>query len=467
MQRTLILKTIIVIALTLLIAVPLMMIQATIGERIRFHDEAVRSIAADSVSEQTVVGPVLVLPYSDSYEEEEIDADSKKKVVRQYSLLKRHLVYPNSLVIDGSVDTDQRYRGMHKVLIYSGRHAISGDFAIPALDAIPKTKANSRLLVGQPFVAMGISDTRGLRDVPAINWGGKSYEFQQGSKLNGFQSGINAPLDVIDLSQPSSVKFSFHLGLDGIERLSFVPIAKNNQVTLRSKWPHAQFAGRFLPSPKDRVISANGFTATWNISALSSDAQQEMSKLERGESARTDAAPAAAAAAASAATIDHFSVAFIEPVNIYTQADRAVKYGLMFVALTFAAFFLFELLKQLPIHPVQYTLVGLALALFFLLLVSLSEHISFLSAYLVASACCIVLIGFYLAFALRNWLRGLGFGVALTLLYGVLFGLLQSENNALVMGSILMFAVLAAIMVITRKVDWYALGGATTPTRVE
>ena len=130
------------------------------------------------------------------------------------------------------------------------------------------------------------------------------------------------------------------------------------------------------------------------------------------------------------------------------------------MALTFAAFFVFEILKRLPIHPVQYLLVGLALVLFFLLLVSLSEHIAFVHAYLIASVGCIVLIGFYLSFVLRDWKRGMGFGVALTMLYGALYGLLISESNALVMGSILLFAILAAVMVATRKVDWYQLGKA-------
>ncbi len=156
--------------------------------------------------------------------------------------------------------------------------------------------------------------------------------------------------------------------------------------------------------------------------------------------------------------VDRFSVGFIEPVNVYSQSDRATKYGLLFVALTFAAFFIFEILKSLPIHPVQYLLVGLSLVIFFLLLVGLAEHIAFLAAYLIASAACIVLTSFYLTYVLRSTGRAIGFGVALMVLYGALYGLLNSENNALVMGSILLFAVLAAIMVVTRKVDWYQIG---------
>jgi inner membrane protein len=292
------------------------------------------------------------------------------------------------------------------------------------------------------------SSTRGLRNFPSIVWNGTPFEFQQDSGLRAFRTGLHAPLALMTLDKAESVKFSLELAIEGIEQFDFVPVAKNNQVTISSKWPHPQFGGRFLPSPKDRTIGKDGFSATWNISALSSNAQQQLMTHETGSRP----------SAQEASQLDHFSVAFIEPINIYSQADRVIKYGLLFVALTFAAFFLFEVLKQLPIHPVQYTLVGLALTLFFLLLVSLSEHIRFMHAYALASAGCILLIGFYLAYVLHSGKRGIGFGSALTLLYGVLFGLLQSESNALVMGSILLFGVLAAMMIVTRKVDWYQLG---------
>lgn len=153
-------------------------------------------------------------------------------------------------------------------------------------------------------------------------------------------------------------------------------------------------------------------------------------------------------------------MAFIEPVNVYSLADRATKYGILFVALTFAAFFVFEILRRLPIHPIQYLLVGLALALalFFLLLESVSEHIDFVLAYVVASAACTGMIGFYLSYVHHDWRRGMGFGAALAVLYCALYGRLISENNALMLGSFLLFAVLAAMMVVTRKVDWCQVG---------
>jgi inner membrane protein len=153
--------------------------------------------------------------------------------------------------------------------------------------------------------------------------------------------------------------------------------------------------------------------------------------------------------------IDTVSVSLVEPVNVYAQVDRATKYGLLFVLLTFVAFFMFEFLRQLRIHPIQYGLVGLAVAIFFLLLLALSERIPFAAAYLLAATACVTLIGYYLGHVLGGWLRGAGFAGLLATLYAALYGLLISEDNALVLGAGLLFLILAAIMVMTRRVDWY------------
>jgi inner membrane protein len=441
MQKMLLFKILAVLALTLIICVPLALIQETIRERIAFRAEAVESIANDSVREQTVMGPVLVVRYNDEFDEQE----ETRVVTRQ------HLVFPRELAINGSIETDRRYRGIHKVLVYSGQHKITGDFVLPAMADLPRHSVKSRITFGKAFVALGIEDVRGIRNIPQIDWGGKKFEFQQGTGLTKLTSGLHAGLDLATLEPGAPVRFAFDLGLDGIERQHFTPVGKNNKVTLKSNWPHPQFGGRFLPTPRDRTINQDGFAATWNISSLSTGAQQQLINLEH--------APAVDRPGVLAG-LDRFSVGFIEPVNVYSLSERATKYGLLFIALTFAAFFVFEILKRLPIHPVQYLLVGLALVLFFLLLVSLSEHIHFAIAYLIASIGCIVLIGFYLANVLHDWRRGIGFGCALTMLYGALYGLLISENNALVLGSLLLFAVLAAVMVATRKVDWYQVGKA-------
>jgi inner membrane protein len=448
MQKTLLYKILIVIGLTVLICIPLGMINFTIMERAQFRQQAVESIAADSVREQTVTGPILVIKYSDDFEETVTTPDGAKTRTElvSRSIERTHLVFPNELAFDSSIKTDRRYRGIHQVLVYGGKHLISGDFVLPTMNELARSTPKSRLRLEQASVALGIDDVRGIRNIPKIDWNGSTIEFEQGTGLSVIARGLHADLPAMALEAPVRVKFSFALGLDGIERQHFVPVGKSNKFSVKSDWPHPQFSGDFLPSPSERTISETGFSATWNISSLSTMAQKQLRTAED------------ASAAANKTSIDTFSIGFIEPVNVYSLAERATKYGLLFVGLTFAAFFVFEILKRLPIHPVQYLLVGLALVLFFLLLVSLSEHIAFMWAYLIASVACIVLIGFYLAFVLRNWLRGLGFGAALTLLYGALFGLLMSENNALVLGSVLLFAVLAAVMVATRKVDWYQIG---------
>lgn len=473
MQRSLFLKALSILVLMLLIVIPLMMVEGTIRSRIMYREEAVRSIAEDSVSNQTLLGPLLIIPYTENYQEEEIEEASKQKVLRSRKLKRQIFVFPDQLNLNAVVDTDQRYRGMHKVLVYSGQHTISGDYEIPKLDGIAHEKINSTISLEEPYISLGLSDTRGLKNVPKINFAKANYEFKQNSKLDRFSHGLHAPVPLVNLQQGAKMAFELNLTIDGIEQMAFVPIAKNNQFTVSSKWQHPQFFGHFLPSakPTERKIDGNGFSVVWNISSLSSNAQQQIfeaaccttANLNRNNAGSGNAsAPDYVAAAPAVGQIDSFGVAFIEPVNAYSQSDRATKYGLLFVALSFAAFFLFEILKQLPIHPIQYALVGLALVLFFLLLLSLSEHIAFWKAYLTASVACISLIAVYLSNALRSWKRGLGFGIALTVLYGVLFGLLQSENNALIMGSALLFAVLAAIMLITRKVDWYQIGKTTS-----
>ena len=432
------------------------MIHSTINERTVFHEQAVQSIAADSVHEQSIIGPLLVIPYTDDVDvTEETIVDNKRQMVTRHQTVNRErIVYPDKLNITGKVVVDNRYRGIHKVQVYSGDHKFSGSFALPKLSSLDRSNDKSRLTLGQAYLALAIDDVRGLHQIPVLNWGDAQAEFQQGTGINALPAGIQAQLPALDLQTAGNSSFSFDLKLDGIQRLAFTPVGKNNEITLQSNWPHPNFSGRFLPSITDRTINKDGFHATWRIPSLATNVQPQLDAIIAGaKEAKTNNIGQAVIA-----PVDNFDVSFIEPVNIYSQADRAIKYGLLFVSLTFAAFFLFEILKRLPIHPVQYALVGLSLALFFLLLISLSEHIEFFIAYLIAASACVALNAFYLSYVLHNWKRGSAFGAALALLYGALYGLLQSENNALLMGSLLLFALLSAAMIATRKVDWYQIG---------
>ena len=442
MQKSLLFKALIVGMLMLLLGIPLLMIHATVEERMRYRDEAAASIAADSVGHQMIYGPVLVMPYDEEYS---VVQEGQAKRYRKRS---QQLVFPTQLDVGSSVATERRYRGIHQILVFNGSHKVKGEFLVPSAASLPHTVENSEITPREPYVALAISDTRGVRDFPRLVWGKRSMEFEHGSGLSSDQRGLHAKL-ASDDATPGAIAFSFDLHLAGLGSQAFVPLAKNNRFTMDAAWPHPQFGGQFLP--EQRNVTEKGFKAVWRISALATNAQQQLVQRE-------NTALASGEGKKPAQDLDAVRTTFIEPVNVYSMADRATKYGLLFVALTFAAFFLFEVMKRLPIHPVQYALVGLSLALFFLLLVSLSEHIDFVIAYAIASTACIALIGYYLAHVLHDWRRGAGFGAALAALYGVLFGLLNSENNALVLGAILLFAVLAAIMVATRKVDWYQLG---------
>jgi inner membrane protein len=293
---------------------------------------------------------------------------------------------------------------------------------------------------GQPYLALGIADVRGLAGEPSLAVAGRALELENGSGgLEPTTQGMHAPLpmpgDARDGTLPALEDVVLDLRLSGTRSLSVVPAGDSNQVTLRSSWPHPSFGGEFLPV--ERQVDANGFRAQWALSSLATRAQAQLIEGTRPDALRVD---------------------LFDPVDAYTQADRASKYGVLFVLLTFVGFVLLELTRQLRIHPVQYLLVGLALAIFFLLLLSLSEVVPFWQAYGMSAAACIGLQFFYLAGVLHSRSLAAGFAALLTVLYGVLYGLLVSEDNALLMGSLLLFGILAAIMWLTRRLDWYELG---------
>jgi inner membrane protein len=274
--------------------------------------------------------------------------------------------------------------------------------------------------------------------VPSLRVAGAPRPLRQGLGQR-VGTGLHALLPTPTQGQTLAFEVEFSAALQGTETLSVVPLAERNAISLGSPWPHPKFHGAFLP--RAREIGPTGFRARWEVSSLASNAQSQYCEVLR----TSDAARA----------LDAISVSLVDPVDTYTQVDRATKYGVLFVLLTFVAFFMFELLKRLRIHPIQYGLVGLALSIFFLLLLALSERIPFAIAYLVAALACVGLIGHYLAHVLGGWLRGAGLAAMLGTLYGALYGLLISEDNALVLGAGLLFSVLASIMVLTRRIDWY------------
>jgi inner membrane protein len=455
------LKMLLVVGMTIAIMVPLWLIRATISERQGYRTQAIENVARSYAGPQALSGPVLVVPYVETIEvEEKDDKGNVVRTVRRDGANGVWTYFPNRLEVRGKLLPSTRRLGLHEVRVYELQSVSEATFgaSIPA-DENPLLPRR----IGQPWLSYGIADVRGLTGTPLLRIDGAAVELEGGfgSRAGG---GVHSRLTAPAAGTTLRLNASLDISLGGTESLAWVPLAGSNVFELESSWPHPRFGGNFLPG--ERQVSDKGFTARWNVSSFATNAQAQflaahtvpsvddpMSHLlDRGDATLTP----------TSAGIDAVAITLVDPVNIYSKADRATKYGLLFVLLTFVGFFVLEFNKHLPIHPIQYGLVGLALAIFFLLLVSLSEHIAFDCAYLVASAACIGLLGCYLSAVLRSRARGALFAALLAVLYSALYGLLASEDNALVLGTGLLFVSLATLMLATRRVDWYQVAVGST-----
>ncbi|HVJ36486.1 MAG TPA: cell envelope integrity protein CreD [Stenotrophomonas sp.] len=415
--------------LILLLLIPLLLIRSVITDRAGYRDQAIERVAQSKAGEQRFVGPVRYLPWTREVEMKVRDEDGQTRI-EKHQEAGVDMQAPSRLWVDGVLVPAERRIGLFKVPVYTWQAKVKAEFAPMPFAAVAGRS------YGQPYLAVGLSDARGLVGVPNLVVAGRPLPVLAGAgALNqGVHVQLPANSETFGGTLPAISQVALDMQLDGTRSLAIVPIGDSTEVSLSSAWPHPLFGGSFLPNRRD--ISDQGFNARWSLSALATSAQAQ---LRAGQ------------------TADALQVDLVDPVDVYTLADRASKYGLLFVLLTFTGFVLLELIRKLKIHPVQYLLVGLALAIFFLLLFSLSEHIAFWQAYLVSAAACIGLQFFYLAGVLRSRALAAGFATLLTALYGVLYSLLVSEDNALLMGSLLLFGILAAVMWLTRRLDWYAL----------
>jgi len=433
-----------VFGLTMALLVPLGMIRGTVHDRQQHRAEAVETVARSTAGEQVVAGPVLIVPYSDRVVTLRTDADGNRHpVVKEQP--GQWVFFPDSLDVGGHLRPMPRRLGLHEVRVYEFDARMKASFKVQ----LPRDEdpASPRTL-GRPVLGIGIRDVRGVVGMPALRINGRTAALQQGLGHGG-AGGLHALLEAPREGAMLALEVEFRSTLQGTESASIVPLAEHNMIALDSDWPHPRFHGEFLP--RTREVGPRGFHGTWEVSSLASNAQATFRH--------------ALAEPATAEQVEKVSVSLVDPVDVYTQVDRATKYGVLFVLLTFVAFFMFEFLKRLRIHPIQYVLVGLAIAIFFLLLLALSEHIAFGVAYVVAGLACVALIGYYLRHVLGGWARGAGFAGLLGTLYAALYGLLVSEDNAMVLGAGLLFLILASIMVLTRKVDWYRAAAEVTGPR--
>jgi inner membrane protein len=447
MNRNLLIKLGVIAALILLLMIPILMIDGMIEERQSLRDGVLDDIARSSSHSQKITGPLLVVPFRKTVREWKTHAKTGQRYLEEREEGGRLYFLPERLAIRGEIGTELRARGIYEARLFHSDSRLAGHFELPAHYGIVEDLADYRF--GQPFVSVGISDIRGIKNNLVLEQGGRKLPFQPGSADSLLGAGVHAPLPlaVADTQQNQRLEFAFDLLLQGTGELSIAPVGRETQVDLSANWPHPKFIGEYLPS--EREIDAKRFSARWQTSFFATNMQEALDDcVYSGE--------------CHAFLGRQFGVSFIDPVDQYLKSDRALKYALLFIALTFAGFFLFEVLKRLAVHPVQYGLVGLSLAMFYLLLLSLAEHMDFARAYALAASACVLLIGFYVSHVLHSWLRGAGFTAALAGLYAMLYALLSAEDYALLMGSLLVFGLLAAVMVLTRKLDWYGLAKPAT-----
>ncbi len=435
MRFWLILKLAAIGALSLVILIALFLVDGLIQSRQNYRAEATEAIGSSYASQQRLVGPMLVQPYRQVISEDRIE-DGVKRVV-QRTIESAYTTFPTELTVKGEMKPSLRRHGLYNVPVYEFDGTITGH-----LDA-PAPKLDGKVEFGLPYLAFRVTDARGIVGRPSVKVNGNALPVE-GAGLTRIEqdnpvhpnAAAGTNLRVL-LPSPDAVKqgidFSVNLALAGTQQLEIVPVGDSNRFEIGSTWGEPLFAGQFLP--REREISAAGFQARWDISSLATSAQQQT--------------------ATSADHLDAVSIALTQGVDAYKLSDRAVKYGILFVFVTFGGFFLFELAKKMLIHPVQYLLVGACLTVFFLLLLSLSEHVSFGYAYLIATCACVGVLTYYLVAVLKSAVYGLSFGSILAALYAAIYGLLISEDNALLLGSVLLFGLIAVAMIGTRRVDWY------------
>jgi inner membrane protein len=435
------LKIFAILLLTLLLLIPMARIQGLIRERQALRDGVVQEIARSAAYAQTLTGPLLIVPYSRKLQEQQLDANQKLVTVTREVAGELRLL-PATMDLGGRLDTEERQRGIYRARIFHADTKLTGRFDIPANFGV-MTDVESYTF-GAPHLVLGISDIRGIGNGLALQANGASVNFQPGTGTAILTSGVQAPLALADVSTAQAVDYQIELKLQGTGDFQVTPVGRDSHVQLSSNWPHPSFAGEFLP--KAREVNGDGFSAEWQTSFFATNMEEALARCN------PDAEKGCVDFQAQ-----HFGVSFVDPVDQYLKSNRAAKYAFLFIGLTFAGFFVFEVLRRYSVHPVQYGLVGLSLALFFLLLLSFSEHIGFAAAYLVSATACVGLITFYVRFVLGSRGQAAAFGGALAALYGLLYGILSSEDYALLMGSLLVFGLLGAVMVLTRKVNWSRL----------
>lgn len=430
-HRKLSFKLIPIGVLILLLLIPRVMILSLINERSSNANQAITEVMSKWSNSQIVTGPILTIPYKKTVYNEE-----KEKYV---DLIYTATFLPNNLTIKGQINPQKLYRSIYDVVVYQAEIDITGTFTSPDFSALNIPREN--VLWEQAETQLSISDLRGINKEVQLIWSGEELIFSPGlsSSQNG-ESGIS--LGIPDFTGKKINDFQLTLDLKGSKSLLFTPVGEKTEVELASSWNDPGFTGNFLPS--SREITDDGFTAKWNVLHFNRNfPQQWTNESQQG------------GVPAHFLHNSDFGVELVSLANHYQKNTRSAKYAILVILITFIVFFMYEVFSKQRIHPFQYIMVGSAITLFYLLLLSITEHLGFNLAYLIASLAVLLLVFLYSRTFMPKLKNSAGVGLALSACFGFVFILLQLESFALLAGSVGMFILLAVLMYSTRKVNWY------------
>jgi inner membrane protein len=427
--------------LILMLLVPLLIVAGLVHEREGRSREVVGDVSRTWGGTQALSGPFLVVPYLVRVETTEGD-----KVVQRMQE-RRAVFLPEVLTLAGNGASNVLHRSIFDVNVYTARLAIDGSFGVPDMADVDPNAASVRWR--DAIFVLGLSDVAGLKEAATLSINGRdTLPFAPsvgvpGSYMNGMHAKLSGAASVIEGEAPPKA-FSFHAELvfTGSGSLTFAPAARETNVTVASDWPHPSFSGAFLPV--EREVRADGFSAKWRVPHLARSVPQSWMLSDGGLERFSP---------------HQFGVTFYQPVDFYDLVMRAVKYGILFLSVGFMGVFVLELLSDKRVHAVQYLFVGIAMVFFYVLLLSLAEHLGFTTAYAIASAATGGMLATYVGRALSSVRSGLLMAALFALLYGFLYLILRLEDYALLAGALLGFAALTAVMFATLHVDWSGLGG--------
>ncbi|MEM1286401.1 MAG: cell envelope integrity protein CreD [Pseudomonadota bacterium] len=433
--------------LCLVLLIPASLVWLLVSERQDRARDVAREVAQSWGGSQRIVGPFIIVPYELQVTEIS-DGEQVSTTVRREAVF-----LPDSLTVDMRAATEVRSRGIFDVTVFTTDMTLAGRFNAPSQRSI--TDEQARFLWSQARFAVGLSSVRAIRNAVALNWGDENIPFEPslgsaisapgvftdsrphgGSQPRVTMDGIHVPN--LFNHGPQSVEFSVNLILNGSESIFLAPAGRDTRAVMDSNWPHPSFTGGALPERS--LINDDGFGAEWSIPHLARAVPLAFDLAGNDYLGRL--------------AQDAFGVRFFQPVDYYALVDRALKYAVLFIGVVFLAVFVIELRAGKHVHVVQYVFVGLALILFYVLLLSLAEHFGFLTAYLAGGGATAALIGSYCARSMQSaWLGALVLAIV-GAVFGVLYTFLRLEDYALLAGSIFAFIVLAVAMFLTQKIDW-------------